>query len=81
MSREELLKALEMFARNWLAHDGAWFLAAEERFQLATAIELDAKAWERFAVERPQLIPRGLNDLSSVMDRPQVGKFTLAQFV
>jgi len=50
MSREGLLRALEMFARNWLAHDGAWFLAAEERFQLPTAIELDAKAWERFAV-------------------------------
>jgi hypothetical protein len=37
MSREELLCALEMFAKNWLAHDGCWFLAAEQRFGLATA--------------------------------------------
>ena len=30
MNREELLRALEMFAKNWLAHDGCSFLAAEE---------------------------------------------------
>ena len=50
MSRDELLQALKAFARNWLAHDGCWFLAAEERFGMATAIELDAAAWKRFAV-------------------------------
>ena len=50
MTREELLLALEMFARNWLAHDGCWFLAAEESLGMETAIELDTRAWERFAV-------------------------------
>ena len=49
MEREELLRALEMFAKNWLAHDGCWFLAAEERFGMETAIELDARSWARFA--------------------------------
>jgi len=49
MSREDLLRALEMFAKNWLAHDGCWFLAAEERFNLETAMELDTRAWKRFA--------------------------------
>jgi len=49
MSREELLRALEMFAKNWLAHDGCWFLAAEEQFDMETAIELDARSWKRFA--------------------------------
>jgi Family of unknown function (DUF6125) len=49
MNREELLRAIEMFAKNWLAHDGCWFLAAEERFGIATAIELDAASWKRFA--------------------------------
>lgn len=49
MEREDLLKALEMFARNWLAHDGCWFLGAEERLGMDTAIELDAAAWGRFA--------------------------------
>ncbi len=50
MSREELLDALKAFAKNWLAHDGCWFLAAEERLGLDAAIELDAAAWKRFAV-------------------------------
>jgi hypothetical protein len=49
LSREELLKLLEVYARNWLAHDGCWFLAAEESFGLATAIALDCKSWERFS--------------------------------
>lgn len=49
MSREELLKAVEMFAKNWLAHDGCWFLAAEERYGMDVAIELDTASWARFA--------------------------------
>lgn len=49
MSREELLRALEMFAKNWLAHDGCWFLAAEERHGMEHAIELDTASWARFA--------------------------------
>lgn len=49
MGRKDLLRALEMFAKNWLAHDGCWFLAAEERFDLETAIDLDGRSWKRFA--------------------------------
>ncbi len=49
MSREELLRALEMFAKNWLAHDGCWFLAAEARDGMDAAIALDARAWQQFA--------------------------------
>lgn len=49
MSREDLLLALEMFAKSWLAHDGCWFLAAEERLGMEAAIELDTQAWSRFA--------------------------------
>jgi len=56
MSREELLRALEMFAKNWLAHDGCWFLAAEEHFNMETAIELDARSWERFAAAEARRI-------------------------
>jgi hypothetical protein len=50
MNREDLLRALEMFAKNWLAHDGCWFLAAEEGFGMNAAVELDKIAWQRFAV-------------------------------
>jgi len=27
LSREDLLKLLEIYAKNWAAHDGCWFLA------------------------------------------------------
>ena len=56
MDREDLLRALEMFAKNWLAHDGCWFLAAEERFEMETAIDLDIRSWRRFAVAEARRI-------------------------
>jgi hypothetical protein len=56
MDREDLVRALEMFAKNWLAHDGCWFLAAEERLGMEAAIELDTGAWERFAAVEAQRI-------------------------
>ncbi len=49
LSRAELLALLEVYARNWLAHDGCWFLAVEEEHGLEAAIELDRRAWERFS--------------------------------
>jgi hypothetical protein len=49
LHREQLLQALEAFAKNWLAHDGSWFLAAEERFGVDTAIKLGATAGWRLA--------------------------------
>jgi hypothetical protein len=49
-TKEELIDLLEDAAKNWLAHDGLWFLAAEEAFGIETAIELDTHAWERFTV-------------------------------
>ena len=61
MNREELLRALEMFAKNWLAHDGCWFLAAEERFNMETAIDLDASSWKRFAVAEARRIMTTFN--------------------
>jgi len=58
MSREELLRAVEMFAKNWLAHDGCWFLAAEDRYGMETAIELDTASWARFAAVEAARIKR-----------------------
>jgi hypothetical protein len=56
MSRDELLRALEMFAKNWLAHDGCWFLAAEDKYGMETAIELDGLSWKRFAAAEARRI-------------------------
>jgi uncharacterized protein DUF6125 len=61
LNREELLGALEMFAKNWLAHDGCWFLAAEERLGMETAIELDGLSWKRFAAVEAKRIMTTFN--------------------
>ena len=37
-SKEELISFLEDAAKNWLAHDGLWFLVAEDTFDMETAI-------------------------------------------
>ncbi|MFC1562091.1 DUF6125 family protein [candidate division KSB1 bacterium] len=58
LSRGDLVKLAEMYAKNWLAHDGCWFLAAEEKYGLETAIELDTKSWQRFSVAEANRIKR-----------------------
>jgi hypothetical protein len=49
LSREELIKLVEIYAKNWLAHDGCWFQACDGKYGLETAIELDARAWHEFS--------------------------------
>ena len=56
MTREQLLQVAEMFAKNWLAHDGCWFLATEEAQGMDAAMELDRQAWERFAAAEARRI-------------------------
>jgi SAM-dependent methyltransferase len=56
LDRSGLFKALDVFAKNWLAHDGSWFLAAEERLGMDAAMELDAEAWRRFAAAEARRI-------------------------
>ena len=58
LSRKELESMLRDAALNWLAHDGLWFLAAEETLGLEKAIELDGKAWESFTVIEAKRIMR-----------------------
>jgi len=56
LDRAGLLGALDVFAKNWLAHDGSWFLAVEERWGMGAAMELDAAAWRRFAAAEARRI-------------------------
>jgi len=60
LSKDELIDLLEDAAKNWLAHDGLWFLAAERKFDMETAIELDTRAWEKFTVVEARRIMRRL---------------------
>jgi hypothetical protein len=61
LSKEQLIGLLQDTAKNWLAHDGFWFLAAEQKFDLETAIELDKEAWRGFAVVEAKRILKRLN--------------------
>ncbi len=61
LSRQELLRLIEVYAKNWLAHDGCWFLAAEEKYGMDSAMELDAKSWEQFAVSEARRIMKAFD--------------------
>ncbi len=50
LDKDQLLGIIDDFAKNWLAHDGLWFQAAEQQYGIDKAIELDTKAWEKFTV-------------------------------
>ena len=56
LDRGGLLKLLSVYAHDWLAHDGCWFLAVEEKFGLETAIEMDIASWRRFTVAEARRI-------------------------
>ena len=61
LSKEKLLALLTMYAKNWLAHDGAWFLSAEKEHGLKAAIKLDTAAWEIFTAVEARRIMQALN--------------------
>ena len=61
LSKEELINYIEDISKNWLAMDGVWFQAVESKFDIDTAIELDTKAWERFAVIEAKRIMQRFN--------------------
>ena len=58
--KEDLVAIIEDAARNWLAHDGLWFLAVEGAHGMDEAIRLDAKAWEQFTVVEAKRIMKRL---------------------
>ncbi|HUU84922.1 MAG TPA: DUF6125 family protein [Phycisphaerae bacterium] len=49
LSRQELVTLIDVHAKCWLAHDGCWFLAVEDKYGLDVAMELDTRSWERFS--------------------------------
>lgn len=50
LTADTMYEMLQDFAKNWLAHDGLWFQAAEKQYGIAKAIELDTEAWASFTV-------------------------------
>ena len=79
LSKEELIDLLADAAKNWLAHDGLWFLAAEEKYGIEAAMELDKKAWEQFTViEAKRIMSRlGIPEGGGIPALVQALKFRL----
>jgi len=83
LSKEELLDFIPDLAKNWLAHDGLWFLYVEEKYGMESAIELDKKAWEQFTVIEAERIMKRLNiePNSGIPALIQALKFRLYAFI
>lgn len=62
LDKETLIDMLENQAKNWLAHDGLWFQAVENAFDMETAIKLDREAWIVFTQIEAKRIMR-LHDI------------------
>jgi len=50
LDKEQLFKLLNNYAKNWLAHDGSWFLSVEEDEGMEKAMHYDREAWRKFTV-------------------------------
>jgi len=59
LPKETLVGMLKDFAKNWLAHDGLWFLEVEKTLGMDLAIEADKNAWKIFTkIEAKRIIKR-----------------------
>lgn len=56
LSREDLLKYIQVLSKNFLTLDGYWFLGVEDRYGQGKAIELDEEAWGRYGVSEARRI-------------------------
>jgi hypothetical protein len=50
LTKEELVRLCKVYAKNWLAHDGSWFLSIEEKYGMNIAVEMDIETWKKFTV-------------------------------
>lgn len=50
LSKEELIRLIEDYSKNWLAMDGVWFQSVERMRGMDEAMHHDAEAWRRFTV-------------------------------
>ncbi len=61
LSREELLKVIKIFSRNWITLDGLWFLGVEDEFGLEAAVKLDEQMWSKQAGIEARRMRRALD--------------------
>lgn len=68
LSKQELLKCIDMLSKNLLTLDGYWFLGVEDRYGQEVAIEIDKEAWERYAVSEARRVKSFLNITEGTLD-------------
>lgn len=47
-SKDQLIQLIEIYSKDWLAHDGVWFQSIEEKLGMDEAMYHDIEAWRRF---------------------------------
>ncbi|MFH1625160.1 MAG: DUF6125 family protein [Pseudomonadota bacterium] len=60
LPKEKLIDLIKAYSRLFLALDGFWFLAVEERFGYQAALDIDTKAWEGYFPYEARLLRRVL---------------------
>lgn len=61
LSKEDLIKLIEIYSKNWLAMDGVWFQSVEKKFGMDEAIYHDKEVWKLFTVIEARRIKKFLN--------------------
>jgi hypothetical protein len=56
LTREDLLRYVQVLSKNFLTLDGYWFLGVEDRYGQEKAIELDEEAWGRYGISEARRI-------------------------
>lgn len=68
LMKEKLLELLKIYAKNWVVHNGCWFLAIEDGLGLEKAIEFDRKAWGNFTIIEARRFKEFLNLTDNVFE-------------
>jgi len=68
LPREKLIELTTEYAKSWLAMDGVWFQAVENKRGMDEAVEMDVEAWKRFSVIEAKRLKAflGLEDNSGI---------------
>lgn len=60
-TKEDLIRLIELYSKNWLALDGVWFQSIESKHGMDEAMYHDIEAWKRYTVIEARRIKQFLN--------------------
>jgi len=61
LSKDELIRLIEIYSKNWLAMDGVWFQSVERKLGMEEAMYHDGEAWKSFTIIEAKRIKEFLN--------------------